>query len=339
MIVTIFDPMPAPIGNKDPFVPGIRPDTYDISWAEFVEALCGGYDTPRPRAEKCNNISYCAAEFQHGTTRAIRNALHADWIGLDIDTKPASDGITPVDAWTFADLKALVEAGGWRYMIYTTTSATDALHNMRLILPLSRRVAADEWPRVWGAFNRFLGGKVDASTKDISRALYAPRIWEGAYNDLAVDIDGPCIDADAIMAAYPDPAPPMLSIDPAALLIAESAHLDRRIIGGIADIYNSPIVSPQSLQKALGSKKGGRMYSFLVTVALTAMHRKIEITQYDLADIGRQLASMIIRDTNHDLVREAGRALRFAEEKFIADKARQITRFRTPAHKRSMMAL
>lgn len=293
-------------------MPGVLPLPYEFSWGSFTSFLGECAEEPAPRSQKevptveVNAISM--AQYPEGMTRSLEAALGADWIGLDIDDKKGEP-----DAWKFDDLVDFLTQAGVAFAIYTTTSCTPERHCLRVILPFNRHVWAEEWSTVWAAFAGWIG-QIDVKTKDLSRLLYEPRRWEGAYNRFHASPPGqPFVVVDDIVERY---AP---VIEAAPLPRAHYIHAvpDLRMVGGLGDFETSPIIRQEWIDDACRSQEGGRMYSFLCKVAMSARAQSIALSEFELSEIGRRLAVMIGRKNNSDIGRDARRALDWASTTHI----------------------
>lgn len=305
MIVSFF--RPHTVKKTGARVPGVLPLPYEFSWGSFVAYLgdCAGEPAPRSHKEiptvEINALGM--AQYSEGMSRGLEAALGADWIGLDIDDKGAE-----ADAWKFDDLVDFLTQAGVAFAIYTTTSCTPERHCLRVILPFNRHVWAEEWSTVWAAFAGWIG-QIDVKTKDLSRLLYEPRRWEGAYNRFHASPPGqPFVMVDDIVERY---AP---VIEAAPLPQANYIHAvpDLRMVGGLDDLETSPIIRQEWIDDACRSQEGGRMYSFLCKAALSARAQSIALSEFELSEIGRRLAIMIGRKSNSDIGRDAQRALNWA---------------------------
>jgi len=318
MIVSIFSPWTIPDGpRKGERVPGPRPLRWETDWGEFRAVLedCAGRSTPREH-KSAGNIridAFGMADYPPGMRRSINTALGADWIGLDIDDK----GEMP-DAWKFDDLVAYLDAADVAFIVCTTTSCTDEHHCLRVFMPLDRHVYDFEWDTVWAAFATWIGN-VDQKTKDLSRILFEPRSWDGAYNRFHASPDGrKFVSVNDIVRDY---APPAAEPHPAAPIVKRNwqPQTDLRTVDDLTDFEWSPIIKPAMVDAALLSPPGGRMYSFLCRVALSARSQSIALAEHDLEDIGRTLAAMLGRRDISDIQRDAQRALSWSDTVALND--------------------
>lgn len=316
MIATFFMPMTT---QKRKRVPGTRPHRYDFSWEGFVNYLRESASVPTPKSHKevptVEVIALGMAIYDDGDAKRGKDyAEGADWIGLDIDDKPKKDepegAVLP--KWKFDDLVEFLDDAGVAYAIYTTTSCTEERHCLRVILPFSRRVHDLEWPAVWTAFAAWIG-QIDRQTSDISRLLFEPRAWEGAYNRFhASATDLSFVDVDNIVERFSPPAAPPV-IDRQDHAPVEAHRVRSEFTGDLTDFDTSPIIRPEWVDDARTAQQGGRMYRFLCRVALSARTQSIQLSEFELVDIGRQLAHAIGRRDHSDIRRDAARALAWSE--------------------------
>lgn len=305
MIVTFFLPQTAKGGRR---VPGTLPLRHDTCWAGFVAYLRESAMVPTPRWHKevptVEVIAIGMAIYPDDAKRSKNAAIGADWIGLDIDDKGDVE-----DAWKFDALVEFLDGQGIAYALYTTTSCTEERHCLRLILPFNRRVDELEWDEVWSAFSAWIG-QVDAKTKDISRILYEPRQWEGAFNRFhASATDLPFVDVRDIKDRYLPPSPePIISPSRPQVPRVKSVEFS----GDLMDFDTSPIIRPEWVEEATMSQRGGRMFRFLCRVALSARAKGIDLHVSDLQAIGENLARILWRSDNSDIRRDADRALSWA---------------------------
>lgn len=150
-------------------------------------------------------------------TRARDNAVAVSCAVLDLDGLDDA-GLADISkrCAPYAHVVCSTFSHGWK----------KAGHAVRVALPFSRDVRADEWTRVWEAVNLELaGGRNDAQTKDASRLYFLPAMpreapdlrtglspmeaWQHpiAPAPLQEIHDGAPIDVDALLARHPAPAP------------------------------------------------------------------------------------------------------------------------------------
>jgi hypothetical protein len=311
MIVSIFAPWTITGGGrKGERVPGVHPHRWETTWDEFVDVLRSSASLPTPRDHKATgNVrieAMAMADYPLGANRSKAAALGADWIGLDIDDKDGTPG-----SWKFDGLAEYLDTAGVTHALYTTTSCTEEQHCLRLIMPFDRFVPAVEWPMVWAAFAAWIG-QVDVNTKDLSRILYEPRLWEGAYNRFFATSSRPqFVNVDRVLATY---APlPTRSDAPPWMANAGFDEPELRSADNLTDFDLSPIIKAGMVEDALLSPTGGRMYRFVTRVALSARAQHIALTEGELADIGMGLARRMGRKDITDIRRDARRALEWAD--------------------------
>lgn len=318
MIVSLFGPWTIKSGPRQgQRVPGFRPVRWEPTWQEFVDVLQYGAGNPTPREHKLpGRVEVDAlgmADYPPDTNRSKEAALGADWIGFDIDDK-----VDTTDAWKFDDLAEFLEAAEIAYVVCTTTSCTEELHCLRVFMPLNRYVYDFEWDTVWAAFAAWIG-QVDPKTKDLSRIFFEPRAWEGAYNRFHASPDGRSfVNVDDIVHDYAQPvAEPVLATSIVKGNWRPPAEL--RTIHDLTDFDRSPIIKSEMVDAAFSSPPGGRMYTFLCKVALSARSQSIALGGHELEEIGRTLAATLGRRDISDIQRDARRALAWSETVAVND--------------------
>lgn len=179
------------------------------SWAKLVERL----QHVRIVADKHEAPGLSLATYR-GDRRSLANVEHVFAVGLDLDhldALPVRMARTPglvVDAHDWSSLTTLFARVD--SFIHTTWSSTDEALRVRVFLPLSRPVTADEYRRVYtavvGQCERS-GLLVDRQASDPSRFWFLPAIPpDGAYR-FAVGHGKP-VNVEGALAAVPPPEPP-----------------------------------------------------------------------------------------------------------------------------------
>jgi hypothetical protein len=219
------------------------------------------------------------------------------------------------------------------------------VHRFRIVLPLSRELAADEIRAVWDATVQFFAVLTpDPSCKDISRLYAAPAFWQPSsrekgnpepYNAFEFRLDGNALDVDAVLAAYvAPPAPvytpvisngvvlPQKTYKPAsaALRKARDTLLATKYLPYGHSLYASPVVTSEMIERYMNLPKGAHhvgLYSFMCAVAGRAKAKGLIITAGDLIQYARELDNACHIKTAKERWRssikdEAERALRFA---------------------------
>lgn len=116
--------------------------------------------------------AWSPARYKPNTPRANDNVEAIGCLVLDLDDKP------------WEPVKALLEP--YEYVVHTTFSHTENSERLRVVLPLTREVLADEYATFWDATNQWLGNVNDPSTKDLARIHFRPVTHSG--NDYHSDV-------------------------------------------------------------------------------------------------------------------------------------------------------
>lgn len=117
------------------------------------------------------------------------------------------------------------QAQGWAVFAYSSWKHAPWNASMRLVLPLSRPAAREEWPALWARVRALLGGGSDAKVKDASRGYFLPSTHasRAPYRTMA-QWPGLAIDTDRVLAL------PM----PAEILVAAQGPGTQRV--SVADL-------------------------------------------------------------------------------------------------------
>jgi predicted P-loop ATPase len=106
---------------------------------------------------------------------------------------------------------------------------------VRAIVPLSRPVTRDEWPRFWPTAMAFLKQPADPSTCDANRLYYLPSRPGDATTYYFEAHDGIALDVEAILAVAPPDVPSIaenLRVDPAGIVEPGQRHAMLKSMGG-----------------------------------------------------------------------------------------------------------
>lgn len=194
--------------NTDP-VPVV--DT--LSWADLVSVLTEVTHTP---CDPCPGKT-CAHKFgaAWSPVTIVSGATRSN-----AAVRTVTAAVLDLDHLTQADVERVAgDLTGLAYILHTTHSHRPAPTParpggdwcLRLVLPLTRPVAAAEYPRFLSALVAMSGLPADPATKDLSRLFFLPSVAAGG-EFLADAGEGEPIDVDAVLgkapvAAPPDPAP------------------------------------------------------------------------------------------------------------------------------------
>ena len=145
-------------------------DERQLLWPEFIQYIIGARH--KPTSTKWGRLigGYWLKENSARSNGAVE-IVHM--VILDVDAKPGNN--VP----SLAEMRARFKAGaqgiyGCKVLAYTTYNHALDNPRYRIILPLARGVAPNEYAALWGGINEALGGIVDIATKDISRTHYLP---------------------------------------------------------------------------------------------------------------------------------------------------------------------
>ena len=118
------------------------------------------------RTEKRGTPVFSAVVFEPGAQLGKKGVRDVTALVLDFLHQSAEQAQALLDR---------VEACGWAWLAYSSFShlarGPDD-HCFRLLLWVSRPILPAEYPRVWEAVDRALGGRADPNAKDISRIWY-----------------------------------------------------------------------------------------------------------------------------------------------------------------------
>lgn len=128
-------------------------------------------------------------------------------------------------------------------LVYTTKNHRDEAHRLRVVLPLSRPVTADEYDRLWQHADRLsqaAGLAPDKQAKDASRFWYDPTRPPGTWRSEL--LAGSALDVDSAL-AEPAPEPPRLRVVTTPPPMTDDLRARRarayvqRMPGGVAGQY------------------------------------------------------------------------------------------------------
>jgi hypothetical protein len=141
------------------------------SWHDFISYVIGsGHKVLPTKGGKLIGGYW----LKYNATRANTNVEAVHLFICDIDSNPSQP-----QPPTLAEMKARFQPRlsgiyGCKVLGYTTYSHSLQYPRYRLIFPLARAVAPNEYQALWLGFNKVLGGILDPATKDISRIHYFP---------------------------------------------------------------------------------------------------------------------------------------------------------------------
>ena len=167
-----------------------EPILHQTTWSQFVAEL-EGHDTSIER--KADAPAFSPAEYQPGAKRAAKNVLRVHFGVLDVD-EATDDAVERL-----ADLLS-----PYAHVLYTTWghAAARPRWKLRVVLPFSRPVEADEWRAFWPRLNAQFDSLGDTQCKDISRLYFAPACPETELKEALFHAqEGPPLDVDEVLAS------------------------------------------------------------------------------------------------------------------------------------------
>lgn len=175
----------------------------EVTWREFIQRLSEPNRT-KETAVEYHKMSkrdqgaikdvggYVAGKLKEGR-RLDENVITRSMITLDADYAPA-------DLWD--DIEMLF---GYAAVMYSTHSHSDDHPRYRLILPLTRDVAPDEYQAIARKIAQEIGiDYFDDTTYQSSRLMYWPSCSRDGRYVFRVSEDAPWIDPDEVLDSYED---------------------------------------------------------------------------------------------------------------------------------------
>lgn len=291
---------------------------------EFERALyhlstLPGYKPKKGEFSKKNSPLISPAVYKAGEKRANANVIcWAGWAAIDVDDHKFEGDL---------ENELRTRYGHWRFICYSTASSSSAQPKFRLVFPLKQDVRATQIKHFWYALNSELSSMGDRQTKDLSRMYYVPANYPGAHNFIFSN-SGSNIDFEELMNKWPwkdssssgsflDRLPPELQKE---VVKHREAKLKEDMKNYTWTSYNDcPFVNKKliseykSIANMDGSGRYSMIYRIMTSTAINAIKSKYPITEYELADIVRNLD----RDTSNiyskrPLNVEASRAIEWA---------------------------
>lgn len=165
--------------------PAESPETY----SEYIS-----FD--KSRQDELKDVGGFMGGTLNGTRRKAANVTGRDVVTLDLDN------IQPYGA---ENVDAKVKSLGINYCIYSTRKHTPAKPRLRIILPLDRTVAPNEYEPIARRLAQQIGiDMADRTTFDVSRLMYWPSKCADAEFYFRYDIEKPFVSADTILGTYAD---------------------------------------------------------------------------------------------------------------------------------------
>ena len=141
-----------------------------LLWPEFIQYVVGlGH---KPTTTKWGRLigGYWLRE---GSPRSNGAVEIVHMVILDVDAKPGMQvpSLEEMRARFRPDAQGIY---GCKVLAYTTYNHSPENPRYRMIFPLARGVAPNEYAALWAGFNQALGEILDPATKDVSRIHYLP---------------------------------------------------------------------------------------------------------------------------------------------------------------------
>lgn len=259
------------------------------------------------------------AVYKQGTTRANANVVEwAKWAAIDVDDHVFTGNLQDELHSRFGD---------WDYVCYSTASSTAAQPKFRLVFRLTASVEQSKIKHFWHSLNTEFGQMGDRQTKDLSRMYYVPAQYPGAHNFIFSN-RGNIVDPIELMSKYPwsEPSSSDNFFDRLSPELQKEviAHRQAKLNGarrsidwnGYADcpFVNQKLISEyKTIARTDGSGRYSMIYKLMTSIACNAIKQKYPITEYEIADMIRQLD----RETSNRYAKrplnvEASRAIEFA---------------------------
>ncbi len=311
-----------------------QPDTFDCTWEGLVDWWRDLSEEPRSPAEKDGDDALgvrascpaiCPAEYGEGERRRKVNVLRWHFFACDIDNDDPEAMLSKDDA------VALMQHWGLGYVIHSSTKSRPHQHRYRLIFKLSRPIEAEEYDRVWASINLKFANIFDVKTRDPSRLFFVPAKWEGSFWFFETG-EGGGLDVDQVLVDHPVeievakvyealPAPKLVQA------VGKVAEIRAKLLGAdtwadVTDPFRSPFVTERMRSKYQTAIKGGRFYSFMVSVAGSALGKGYPITAEELETLALAMDRSIGGGRRTNSLHEARRALSYAVQHF-SDRTEQ----------------
>ena len=297
-----------------PNIRGRDPVMVEESWPEFVATMRDFSTQPRPATveEKTDHTPMISpAIYAADATRKNENVEgFGGWFALDIDRGD----------YAFGDVVALFDHLACDYAIWTTTKSKLGAERMRATFRLDRDVEAEECRSLWAGCHAYFYEIGDGQTKDPSRILAVPALWEGSDARFGAACDRGALSVATLLSHAP--APP--EIVPMEVTKPQLAAIRRALAGKgkavTGSLYDCKAVHPRYVEEYLALPRGDHhrgLYQFMARVAERALFLGLDIQPHHLSDYARQLdAICMVKTSNARWSRingEAATALRWAK--------------------------
>lgn len=165
--------------------------------ARGTETLADYLQLPKPQQDDLKDVGGFVAGVLKDGRRKANAVAGRDVLTLDLDHIPAGGTETVLRG---------VDALGCAYAVYSTRKHSEAGPRLRVLLPLSRTVTADEYEPLARKLAACIDPSMapfDPSTFEASRLMYWPSCCADSRYVFTFG-DKPFLDADGVLAMYPD---------------------------------------------------------------------------------------------------------------------------------------
>jgi predicted P-loop ATPase len=160
-----------------------------------TETLAQYRDMPKSKQDELKDVGGFVAGTFKGEKRRACDVTGRDIVTLDLDNIPAGQ--------TEAVLQRL-ESLGVGYCVYSTRKHSPEAPRLRVLIPLSRTVTADEYEPIARKCGEIVGLEMcDKTTFEAARLMYFPSCCADSYFVYRY-ADKPLADADGLLAMYTD---------------------------------------------------------------------------------------------------------------------------------------
>lgn len=287
----------------------------NLTWEEFEALLYSLSKKPGYKPKKEERFHPNAsplispAVFNPGDLRRNANVVEwGGWAALDVDEYSSSFD-TALE--TFKDYK---------FICYSSASSTKEHPKFRVVLPLTRAVNREEIRHFWFSLSKEFNSLGDEQTKDFSRMYYVPAQYPNAFNFIVSNNASPSLNVDDLLNKYgyareltpktflsnlPDDVKEKIASYRKAQL-----HNTNFRWSGLADcpFVNQKLVANY---RTLNEGRYRPMYSFMLSVASSAMKKGYPITSAEIVALAREL-DWNGRWKGRPLEAEADRAIAYA---------------------------
>ena len=149
------------MASRFKYLRDIQPQVFATNWQDLREALSKHVE----REDKSRGSLWSPAVYRQGATRG-NAGVESLWVF-----------VADLDGQALAKVKRTLSR--LTYLAYTTHSHREGDEHWHVVIPLSRRVSADEWANVWAWANSSLGLNADEKTCDPARIFFEPQHAKG----------------------------------------------------------------------------------------------------------------------------------------------------------------